>query len=169
MEHWLTGMHGSSVGRGWGNALTSLPPKSEKLLQKSGVIFQRYILSERKSPRNIQLKNCEKRQFSIEILIKKSQNFLEKFQDSLYFWSKRARFFKHLLSFTCPIGIIHQISIILHFSIKSNRFSPKISKICMPFSIVLYLSYFFSFFHKFLSQILEFTENFSGFIGNHNK
>ena len=34
------------------------------------------------------VKNCEKSQFSIEILIKKSQNFLEDFHNSLHFWSK---------------------------------------------------------------------------------
>ena len=75
-----------------------------------------------------------------------------------------------LLSFTCPIEIIHQIQMCIHFSINSSRFSPKISRTFMPFSIVLlYLSYFLSFLNKFLNQILEFRENFSGFIGYHKK
>ena len=74
------------------------PPqkKSEKLLQKSGVIFHQSILSERsKKSEKYLVKNCKKSQFSIEILIKKSQNFLENFQNSLRFWSKLARFCKH--------------------------------------------------------------------------
>ena len=51
------------------------------------------------------------------------------------------RVLKVLLSFTCPIQIIHQILMILLFSINSSRFSQKMSSIFMPFSIVLlYLS-----------------------------
>ena len=37
----------------------------------------------------------------------------------------------------------------------------------MPFSIVLYLSYFLSFFDRFLNLIIHFTGNFSGFIRYH--
>ena len=71
-----------------------------------------------------------------------------------------------LLIFRFPIELIHQILMSLHFSINFSRFSQKISRIFMPFSIViLYLSYLLSFFNKFRNLILEFTENFSGFIG----
>ena len=90
----------SGVGRG-GGCRNAPPPKSKKLLQKSGVIFQRSILSGRshKSEKYL-LKHCEKNQFSIEILIKKSQYFLEIFQNYLHFWSKRAKFANRLLSFS---------------------------------------------------------------------
>ena len=81
-----------AVASGGGNAGTFTPAKSENLLYKSGVILQRYILSERsKKFKKYLVKNREKTQFSIEILIKKSQNFVENFQNSLHFWSKRAR------------------------------------------------------------------------------
>ena len=91
----------SSVGRGGGERRNvPPPPKPEKLLQKSGVTFQGSILSERsQKSKKFLLKNCEKSQFSIEILIKKSQNFLENFQNSLHFWSKRAKFCRHFAQF----------------------------------------------------------------------
>ena len=79
------------------------PPKLEKLLQKSGVIFQRSILSERsQKSKKYLLQNCEKSQFSIEIVIKKSQNFHEIFQNSLRFWSKRATFCRQVAYFYLP-------------------------------------------------------------------
>ena len=90
---------------GGGTPERSLPPKSEKLLQKSGVIFQRYIVSERSQKSKKYLaKNCEKSQFSIEILIKKSQNVIENFQYSLHFWSKRARFCRQVAYFYLSSG-----------------------------------------------------------------
>ena len=77
--------------------IRNVPPKSETLLQKSGVIFQWYILSERRqNSKKYLLKNCLKSQFSIEILIKKSQNFLEIFQNSLQIGSTQIR---HLAQF----------------------------------------------------------------------
>ena len=137
----------NTVASGRGNAGTfPPPPKSEKLLQKSGVIFQRSILSQRsQKSKKYLVKNCEKSQFSLEILIKKSQNFLEIFQNSFHFWSKPAKFCMQVAQFQLPIEIIHQILMILHFSTNFSRFSPKISRIFMPFSIVLHPSYFLVF------------------------
>ena len=79
-------------GRDGGGGRRNVPtPKPEKLLWKSGVIFQRSILSERsQKSKKYLVNNCEKSQFSIEILMKKSQSFLENFQKSLHFCSKRA-------------------------------------------------------------------------------
>ena len=54
---------GSSFGRGGKKAETS-SPEWEKLLYKSGVIFQRYILSEwRQKSKKYLVKNCEKVNF----------------------------------------------------------------------------------------------------------
>ena len=84
--------------------------------------------------------------------VQKFQNFLKKFQNSLHFWSKCVIIWGRLLIFSCPIEIIHRISMILHFSINYSRFSPKNPTIFMPFSIVLlYLSYFLRFFDRFLN------------------
>ena len=60
---WLDGVSVTSrigrVGRPEGS-----PPEIENLLEKSGVIFQRYILSERRQKTKIYLvKNCEKVNF----------------------------------------------------------------------------------------------------------
>ena len=90
----------SVASGGGGTAERPTPPKPEKLLQKSGLIFQRSILSElsQKSKKYL-VKNCENSQFFIEILIKKSQNFHENFQNSLHFWSKRAMFCRHVAYF----------------------------------------------------------------------
>ena len=99
------------------------------------------------------VKNCGKSQFSIEILIKKSQIFFKFFKNLVFSAPNAQSFAGTLLSFTCPIEIIHQISMLLHFSIKYSRFSPKISRIFMPFSIVLlYLSYFLSFLINFSTR-----------------
>ena len=134
----------SSVGRvGGGGAGMPPPAKSAKLLQKSGVIYQGYRLSQRRqNPKKYLVKNCEKSQFSIEILIKKSDNFHEIFQNFLHFCPNALRFAGRLIRFTCPIEIIHQILMILHFSKNSSRFSSQNSIIFMPFSMVIYLSYF---------------------------
>ena len=95
-------------------------------------------------------KNCEESQFFIELLIKKSQIFLNFFKICLHFFitffifgPNAHNFAGNLLNFTCPMEIIPQILMILHFSTNFSRFSPKISRIFMSFSTVLpYLSYF---------------------------
>ena len=91
------------------------PPHSEKLLLKTGVIFQEYILSERRQELQEIVKICEKSQFSIEILIKKSQSFHEIFQIFFVFGSTAQNFAAGFLTFTCQIEIIRQISIIFSF------------------------------------------------------
>ena len=77
---------------------------------------------------------------------------ISKFKILFIFGPNAQNFTGRSLNFTCPIEIIHQISMILHFSINCSRFSPKTSAIFMPFSIIfIYLSYSLSFFHKFLN------------------
>ena len=114
----------------------------------SGVLFQRSIhsgLYSQKSTKYL-VKNCEKRQFSIKVLIKKSQRFLENFQNLFIFAPTAQSFEGSLLSFSWPIEMIHQISMSLHFSIKSSRFSLKISRIFMPVSLLISIKAIFQLF-----------------------
>ena len=75
-----------------------------------------------------------------------------------------------LLSFKCPIKLIDQISMILLFSINSSRFSQKnVKNFHAIFNSPSLSETFLSFFHKFVNEIIEFTENFSGFLGYHKK
>ena len=63
-------------------------------------------------------------QFSIEILIKKSQSFLETFQN-FRFWSSAQNLACRFVNFLCPMEIILQMLMIFHFSTNVSRFSPK--------------------------------------------
>ena len=72
---------GSSVGK---RRTPEGPPEIGKIDYKTGVIFKEgYILLETRQ------KNYEKRQFSIEILIKTNESFIEKLQNCLNFLCKR--------------------------------------------------------------------------------
>ena len=120
------------------------------VLEIWGYLPEVYTFEEESEIQEIFSKKLWKSQFSIEILIKKSQNFLAIFQNSLHFCPNAQAFAGTLLSFSCLIEILYQISTILLFYINSSRFSQKISTIFMPFSIVLlYLSYFWGFFINF--------------------
>ena len=126
--------------------------KNLKLLQKTGVIFQVYILSEKRQNSQKYLGRHWKSQFSIEILIKKPQNFLENFQTFFVFGRKEQSFACSFRSFHSPMEIIRQMLITLHFSTNSSRFSPKLSKIFIQFAIVLLdLSHFKVCFDEFLN------------------
>ena len=79
-------------GRGGG-----LPPEIGKIVVEIWCYLPEvYTFGAESEIQEIFSKNCEKSQFPIEIFIKKSQNFLENFQNSLHFWSKRARFCRPL-------------------------------------------------------------------------
>ena len=91
-------------------------------------------------------KKLGKSQFSIESLIKNSQNLLKNFRIFFIFGRNAQDLAGRLLTFSCRMGILPQFMKILHFSTRSTRVSPKISRIFMPFSRVLYLSYFLRFF-----------------------
>ena len=93
----------SSVGRGRGNAGTSPRPRNPKNCCRNLVLSSRvYTFGAEPEIEEIFSKYCEKSQFSIEILIKKSQSFLEIFQNSLHFWSKCARFCIQVAYFYLP-------------------------------------------------------------------
>ena len=144
----------SSVGEGggWGERRNVPPPEIGKIVVEIWCYLPEvYILSERsQKSKKYLVKNCEKRQFSIEILIKISQNFLEIFKIIFIFGPKAQNIAGILLRFSCPLEILHHILMSMHFSTNSSRFSQKIARIFMPFSIVLlYLSYFLSFFINF--------------------
>ena len=82
-----------TVASGGGKAGTFPSPEIGKIVIESGVLFHMSILSERiRKSKKYLVQSCEKSQFSIEILIKKSQKIFEIFQNSFDFWSKRARF-----------------------------------------------------------------------------
>ena len=130
-----------------------------------------YTLGEESEIQEILSKKCEKSQFSLEIWRFWSKNleiFLKFFKIFLTFCPNAHGFAGGLLTFTCPMEIVPQILMILHFSTNSSRFSPNYSRIFMPFSIVLlYLSYFWAFLIGFSTRWIKFTGNFSGFIGYH--
>ena len=55
-------------------------------------------------------------------------------------------FARRFLTFPCPMEIILRLLMIVHFSTNFSRFSPKISRIFIPFPIVLlHLSHFWAF------------------------
>ena len=81
----------SSVG-GWGDAGTFPRPEIGKIgVEIWCYLPELYTFGQVSEIQEIFIKNCEKSQFSIEILIKKSlfENFLESFQNSLHFGSER--------------------------------------------------------------------------------
>ena len=62
---------------------------------------------------------------------------------------------------------IPQMLSIVNFSTNSHRFSSRFSRIFILFPIALLdARHPFEFFHKFFNWIIEFTGNFSGFIGS---
>ena len=89
----LTRFRITFVSSGGGNAGTSPPPRPRnwKICCRNLVLSSRglYFWSGVRNPRNM----CK---FSIEILIKKSQNYLENFQNSLHFWSNRPKVCRHV-------------------------------------------------------------------------
>ena len=105
-----------------------------------------------------------KSQFSKGILIKKPQSFLEFFQNFFNFGPNAQSFAGRSLTFQCPKKIIQLLWMNLHFSTKSTRCYPKIPRIFMPFSIILYISYVLSFLINFSKR---FTANFCEFKGYH--
>ena len=81
------------------------PPKKKKIVVEIWCYLPEiYTLGEESEIQGIFSKKCEKSQFSIEILIKKSHNFLEIFQKFLLFWSKRAKFCRPVAYFYLPNG-----------------------------------------------------------------
>ena len=82
-----------SVASGGGNAGRFPRPEIGKIVVEIWYYLPEvYTFGVESEIQEIFSKNCEKCQFSIEILIKKSQNFLKMFQNSLHFWSNRAKF-----------------------------------------------------------------------------
>ena len=83
-----------------------------------------------------------KSRFSIEILIKKSKGFLKMFRIFFVFGPHAQSYACMLLRFRCPMEIILQLLMIFNFSANFSRFSAKLSRIFIPFPIVLlYRSY----------------------------
>ena len=70
----------------------SPPPEIGEIVVEIWCYFPEvYTFGEESEIEEILSKKCEKGRFSIEILIKKSQSFLEIFQNFLRFSSKRAK------------------------------------------------------------------------------
>ena len=111
-----------------------------------------YTLGEESEIQEIFSKKCEKSQFSLEILIKKSQNFLEIFQNFLHFLSKRARFCRRVAYFYLPNGNHASNLDDLAFFYK---FQPIFSKLFKNFHAIFnspsLSKLFLSFFDKFLN------------------
>ena len=132
----------SGVGRGRGTGETSpLPRKNccrKMVLSSRGI----YVLSRQRQKSSKKCReNLWKSQFSIEILIKKSQNFLFGL-----FCPNAQNFASRFLSFPCLLEIICQMLIILYFSTNYIQISPKISRILTPLPIFLLdLSHFWIF------------------------
>ena len=115
-------------------------------------IFQRYILSERRlNSKKYLVENCGKKcQFSIEILIKKSQIFLKNFKIFYIVSSKRARFCRHLAKFNLPSGNHSSNHDDLQFFYKFlSIFSKNLKNFHAIFNSPL-SKLFLSFFHKFI-------------------
>ena len=134
----------SSVGRG---GTQERSPEIRKFFVEIWCYLQWvWTFRDKAELQEILSKKLRKCQFSIEILIKNSQSFLENFQSFLHFCANRLEFCRRLLNFSFSMGILPQFLMVLHLSTNFSRFSPNISRIFMPFSIVLlYLSYFGAF------------------------
>ena len=141
----------SIVGRGGGTP-EHPPPKSEKLLQKSGFIIQRYILSERnKKSKKYLVRNVKKSIFHRDVDQKNLEIFLKFFK---VFFAQG--FAGRFLNLPCPMENILEMLMIFHFSTKFSLFSPKISRIYIQFPIVLlYLRHLSSFFLMLLGISLD--------------
>ena len=102
-----------------------------------------YFRSGVRNPRKIQEKIVKKSIFHRTFQSKNLKIFLTIFKILFIFGPNAENFGGPLVTFTCSIEISHHILMSMHFSINSSRFSSKISRIFMPFSIdLLYLSYF---------------------------
>ena len=85
----------SSVGGGGGRRNVRPPPEIGKVVVEIWCYLPEvyeYTFGEESEIQKVFSKKCKKSQFSIEILIKKSQDFLETFQNFLHFWSNPAEF-----------------------------------------------------------------------------
>ena len=122
----------SNVGGGR-NAETS-PQKQEKLLQKTGLIFPGYILSEKgqKSKKSL-VKTWGKVDFPLRFVSKNLKIFLMIFKILFIFGPKSESFVDIFLKFSCIVEFIPQKSIILKSSTNYSRFSQKFSKHFIPF------------------------------------
>ena len=153
---------GSSFGRGWKKAESS-SPEWEKLLYKSGVIFQRYILSEwRQKSKKYLVKNCEKVNFPQRFW---NRNKFENFSSLLVETGK-------VLQAGCLLLPVQWKSFLKAWWSCIFRqipvdFLQRFQEFSCHFQVLLYLSYFWAFVNNFLNLIIESTENFSGFIGYH--
>ena len=95
----------------------------------------------------------------------KISTFFEKFQGFIRFWSKRAGFCRHVCYFSLPDGMHSSNLDDLSFFYKFQSIFSKNFKNFHPSSNSPLSKPFLSFFDKYLNQIIEFTGNFSVFIG----
>ena len=132
-------MEYSSVAPGGGGLPKRPPPRNRKNCCRKQVLSSReYTFGEETELKEILSKNLWKNQFFIEILIKKLKIFF-------IFGSNAQSSAERFLNFWCRMEVVRQMVMIFNYSkkSKSSRFSPKVSRIFMPFSIVLlYLCYF---------------------------
>ena len=151
-----------------GGSLGSPPhPKSEKLFEKTGGIFQWYILLEkRQKSKKYLVENYEKSQFSIGVFIKKSENFLTFSKFSLLLDQTHKTLKVGFLEFLCPVEnystkvdypeFFSQLPSIISTIFKNFHHISKGPSRSQPF---------LRFFDKFPNLIIECIGYFSGFIG----
>ena len=132
----IVSIESSRVGGTW--ECSPSPRNGKKLLQKTDVYSRGlYTFGEEAEIPEIVSKNFGKRPFSIEIFIKKSQNFLDIFQNFFIFGLNAQSFARMFLNFHYLMEIILQLLVILNSSKNPSRFSPKFSRICILVQIDL--------------------------------
>ena len=133
-----------------GGCLKVPPPHHEigkSVVEHCSSIPRVYTFGEGQKSKKYLLKNCEISQFTIEILIKNSYNFLLKFSKFFSFFVQTRRILRCFLTFPCSMEIIRQILMLFRLTTNSSRCSQNFQGFFIPFPIVLlnlsHLSRFF--------------------------
>ena len=91
----------------------------------------------------------------------------ENFEIFVTFGPNAQNFADRLLNFTCSMEIIPQLLMILHFLQRRADFLKLFKNFHAIFNSPSLSKLFFELYYKFLNLIIEFTGNFSWFIGYH--
>ena len=131
-----------------GGGTPERPPRNRKNCCRNLVLSFRCIyLGKESKILEIFNKKCIKKSIFHRDFDQKYLNCLKIFQNFFLVFGPNAKTSGgRFLNFPCPMEIILQILMIFHFSTNFCRFSPKVSRIFIPFPIVLLqLSHFWAF------------------------
>ena len=140
----------SAVATGGGTPERPPPRKSENccrnlVLSSRDIYFRRGVRNPRNSYENL----WKKVNFPMRFWSKNLKIWLKFFKVFFIFGPNLQSFAGRLFNFPCPMEIILHMLMIFPFSTNFSRISPNISRILIPFPIVILHLSFLSFFPKY--------------------